>query len=182
MNIHIFRCKHCDVIKFNQFLLIFVRFLVILSLTSDRHNFGSRQVINKRQTASILSFNALSMRTIKLLSKILFHMHFNERLGIDIIYKLMIISHVKSVVIWVFRRIKTLMIILCELTDFIEVILIKVNTLYAEVSLDRFSKDLRFVCVRLGDFVIMLQCWIVALSLWPEKIFDFKPRLVLACL
>ena len=51
MNIHLFRCKHCDVIKFNQFLLILLDFLPFFHLilrTSDRHNFGSRQVINKR--------------------------------------------------------------------------------------------------------------------------------------
>ena len=50
-NIHLFTCKHCDVIKFKQFLLIFARFLAIFCLilkTSDRHNFGSRQVIDKR--------------------------------------------------------------------------------------------------------------------------------------
>ena len=29
MNIHLFRYKHCDVINFNQFLLIFARFLAI---------------------------------------------------------------------------------------------------------------------------------------------------------
>ena len=42
----------------------------------DRHNFGSIQVINKRSTAFILSFNALLKRTIKLLSKISFHIQF----------------------------------------------------------------------------------------------------------
>ena len=50
MNIHLFRCEHCDVIKLNQFLLIFAQFLAIFHLilrTSDHHNFGSRQVINK---------------------------------------------------------------------------------------------------------------------------------------
>ena len=36
-NIHLFRCKHCDVIKFNQFLLIFARFLAIFSF--DFENF-----------------------------------------------------------------------------------------------------------------------------------------------
>ena len=29
MNIHLFGCKHCDVIKFDQFLLIFAGFLAI---------------------------------------------------------------------------------------------------------------------------------------------------------
>ena len=37
MNIHLFRCKHCDVIKFNQFSLIFARFLTIFSF--DFENF-----------------------------------------------------------------------------------------------------------------------------------------------
>ena len=71
------------------------------------------------------------------------------------------------------------MIILYELVDFIEVIRIKVVTLYAEVSFERFGKELCFVCVCLGDFVIMAQCWISALTLWLEKVFDFMPRLTL---
>ena len=37
MNIHLFGCKHCDVIKFNQFLLIFAGFLAIFSF--DFENF-----------------------------------------------------------------------------------------------------------------------------------------------
>ena len=37
MNIHLFGCKHCDVIKFNQFLLILARFLAIFSF--DFENF-----------------------------------------------------------------------------------------------------------------------------------------------
>ena len=37
MNIHLFRCKHCDVIKFNKFSLIFARFLAIFSF--DFENF-----------------------------------------------------------------------------------------------------------------------------------------------
>ena len=53
-----------------------------------------------------------------------------------------------------------LIIILYELVDFIEVIRIKVVALYAEVSFDRFGKELRFVCVCRGDFVIMALCWI----------------------
>ena len=36
-NIHLFRCKHCDIIKFNQFLFIFARFLAIFSF--DFENF-----------------------------------------------------------------------------------------------------------------------------------------------
>ena len=75
-----------------------------------------------------------------------------------------------------------LMIILYGLVDFIKVIPIKVIALYARMSLDRFSKELRFVGVCLGDFVIRLQCWIIALIFWLQKIFIFMPRLVLACL
>ena len=69
-----------------------------------------------------------------------------------------------------------LMIILYGLVDFIKVIPIKVITIYAQMSLDRFSKELCFVGVCLGDFVIMLQCWIIALILWLEKMFYFTAR------
>ena len=64
------------------------------------------------------------------------------------------------------------MIILYELVDFIEVIRIKMFAFYAEVPLstavpfDRFSKELCFVSVCLGDFVVAAQCWIIALTLW----------------
>ena len=61
------------------------------------------------------------------------------------------------------------MIILCELADFIKVIRIKMFALYAEVSFDRFGKELRFIGVCLGDFVVVAQCWIVALTLRLEK-------------
>ena len=40
MNIHLFRCKHCDVIKFNQFLLIFARFLAIFSFVYEHVKYG----------------------------------------------------------------------------------------------------------------------------------------------
>ena len=69
------------------------------------------------------------------------------------------------------------MIILYELINFIEVIQIKMFALFAEVPFDRFCKELRFVCVCLGDFVIMAQCWIIALTLWLEKVLDFARRL-----
>ena len=57
--------------------------------------------------------------------------------------------------------------------------------LYAEVPFDRFSKELRFVgvClgdfvgVCLGDFVVVAQCWIIALTFWLEKVLDFALRL-----
>ena len=69
------------------------------------------------------------------------------------------------------------MIIFYELIDLIEVIGIKMFTLYAEMPFDRFCKELRFVCICLGDFVIMAQCWIILLTLWLEKVRDFLPRL-----
>ena len=57
------------------------------------------------------------------------------------------------------------MIILDEFVDFIKVIRIKMIAFYAEVPLDRFGKELRFIRVSLGDFVRMVQSWIVALTL-----------------
>ena len=62
--------------------------------------------------------------------------------------------------------------------DFIKVIRIKMFALNAEVSFDRSGKELRFVGVCLGDFVVVAQCWIVALTLRLEEVFDFAPRLV----
>ena len=43
MNIHIFTCKHCDVIKFNQFLLILARFLTFFQtvITLDLDNLST---------------------------------------------------------------------------------------------------------------------------------------------
>ena len=72
------------------------------------------------------------------------------------------------------------MIILYELVDFIKVIRIKIFALYAEVSFDRFGKELHFIGVCLGDFVVVAQCWVAALTLWLEEVFDFAPRL--ACI
>ena len=69
------------------------------------------------------------------------------------------------------------MIIPYELVDFIEVIRIKMFALYAKVPFDRFDKELRFVGVCLGDFVVMAQCWIIALTLWLEEVLYFAPRL-----
>ena len=57
------------------------------------------------------------------------------------------------------------MIILYELIDFIKVIRIKMFALNAGVSFDRFGKELRFVGVCLGEFVVVAQCWIIALTL-----------------
>ena len=69
------------------------------------------------------------------------------------------------------------MIILYELVDFSKVVRIKMFALYAEVSFDRFGKELRFISISLGDFVIVAQRWIVALTLRLEEVLDFGPRL-----
>ena len=69
------------------------------------------------------------------------------------------------------------MIILYELVDFIKVIQVKMFALYAEVFFHRFGKELRFIGVCLGDFVVVAQCWIVALTLGVEEVLDFEPRL-----
>ena len=78
----------------------------------------------------------------------------------------MLIANVKPVVTWVFRMIKIPMTILYESVDFIKVIRIKMFALYAEVP---------FVC--LGYFAVVAQCWIIALTLWLDKVLDFAPRL-----
>ena len=49
------------------------------------------------------------------------------------------------------------MIILDKFIDLMEVIGIKMSAFYAEMSLDRFSKELRFISVRLGEFTCMAQ-------------------------
>ena len=90
----------------------------------------------------------------------------------------MLISHVKPVVIWVLRRIKILIVILDEFFDLIEVVRIKMVALDAEVPFDRFSKELRFVGVGLGNFVSVLQGKIITLTLRLEKVFDFTPRFI----
>ena len=69
------------------------------------------------------------------------------------------------------------MIILYEFVDFIKVIQIEMFPLYAKVPFDRFGKELRFVDVCLGDFVVVAQCWIIVLTLWLEKVLGFAPRL-----
>ena len=69
------------------------------------------------------------------------------------------------------------MIILYEFVDFIKVIRIKMFAFYAEVSFDRFGKELRFVSVCFGDFVVVAQCWIIGPTLWLEEVLDFAPRL-----
>ena len=90
----------------------------------------------------------------------------------------MLISHIKSIVIWVLRKIKISVIILNKFVDVMEVIRIKMVVFYAEVSLNRFSKELRFVSISLGDFLCMAQSWIVALTLWLNEVLNFAPRLV----
>ena len=72
------------------------------------------------------------------------------------------------------------MIILYELVDFIKVIRIKMFALYAEVSFDRFGKELRFIGVCIGDFVVVAQCWIITLTIGLEEVlarFCVKTRL-----
>ena len=69
------------------------------------------------------------------------------------------------------------MIIFYELIDFIKMIRIKMFALNAGVSFNRFGKELRFIGVCLGDFVVVAQCWIVLLTLGLEEVFDFTPRL-----
>ena len=49
------------------------------------------------------------------------------------------------------------MVILNEFIDLMEVIRIKMIAFYAEMPFDRFSKELRFVGVGLGDFVCVVQ-------------------------
>ena len=72
------------------------------------------------------------------------------------------------------------MIILDEFIDFIKVIPIKIKTLafYAEMPLNRFGKELRFVSVSLGDFVCVAQSRIIVLTLWLKEVLNFAPRLV----
>ena len=65
------------------------------------------------------------------------------------------------------------MIILNEFVDFIKVIRIKMIAFYAEMPLDRFSKKLHFISVGLGDFVLVVQSWIVALTLRLKEVLNF---------
>ena len=90
----------------------------------------------------------------------------------------MLISYIKSVVIWVLRKIKIPMIILNEFIDLMKVIRIKIVAFNAEMSLHRFGKELHFVSVSLGDFVHVAQSWIMALTLWLKEVLNFVPRLV----
>ena len=49
------------------------------------------------------------------------------------------------------------MMILYKVVDFMKVIRIKIIAFYAEMSLNRFGKALRFVSISLSDFVRMAQ-------------------------
>ena len=70
------------------------------------------------------------------------------------------------------------MIILNEFTDLMKVIRIKMVAFNVEMSLNKCSKKLRFVSVSLGDFVRVVQSWIIALTLRLKKVLNFAPRLV----
>ena len=70
------------------------------------------------------------------------------------------------------------MIILDEFVDFIKVIRIKMIAFYAKMFLNRFSKELCFISVGLGDFVRVVQSWIVTLTLRLKEVLNFAPRLI----
>ena len=70
------------------------------------------------------------------------------------------------------------MINLNEFVDFIKVIRIKMIAFYTEMSLDRFGKELRLISISLGDFVRVVQSWIVVLTPRLKEILDFAPRFV----
>ena len=91
---------------------------------------------------------------------------------------LVLISHVKSVVIWVLKRIKIPMLILCEFIDLMEVIRIKMVAFNAEVPFERFSKELSFVGFGLGNLVCMVESWIITLTLRLKEVLNFAPRLI----
>ena len=73
------------------------------------------------------------------------------------------------------------MIILYEFVDLMKVIRIKMIAFYAEMPFDRFGKELSFVGVSLGDFACVVQSWIITLTLWPEEVLNFAPRLIGVC-
>ena len=51
-------------------------------------------------------------------------------------------------------------------------------TFYVEMMFDRFGKELRFVGIGLGNFVCLVQSWIIAVTLLLTKVLNFVPRLV----
>ena len=79
-------------------------------------------------------------------------------------------------------RMKISMIILDEFVDFIKVIRIEMITLCAKC----FSTDSAKSCAlsalvlpgSLGEFVRLVQSWIIALTLWLKKVLNFALRLV----
>ena len=103
----------------------------------------------------------------------------SECVGVNIGHKVVIIIHVRSIIIGVFRRVKQFIIILFKLVDLIEVVRIRIVTLNAEVSFNRFGKDLHLISISLGGFRVGTQSRIIALTLWLEEVFNFTPRLKL---
>ena len=91
----------------------------------------------------------------------------DESIRVNISHKVVIIIHVRSVIIKVFRTIKLFIIIFYKLVDLIEVVPIKIVTLDAEVSFDRFGKELRLISVSLGSFRVKSQ------SRWPFALRKF---------
>ena len=75
----------------------------------------------------------------------------NECLGVNVFHKLLLITYVKSVVIS--------------------------NQSVRSLFRSAFQQILRIVCVCLGNFVIMVECRIIALTLWLEKVLNFALRL-----
>ena len=51
-------------------------------------------------------------------------------------------------------------------------------TFYAEMPFDRFGRELRFVGVGHGDFVCVVQSWIITLTLWLKEVLIFAPKLI----
>ena len=66
----------------------------------------------------------------------------NKCIRVNIGHKDVIITHVHSLIIGVFRRIKLFIIIVYQLVDLIEIFQIEVLTLNAKVSFDRLGKKL----------------------------------------
>ena len=98
----------------------------------------------------------------------------NSCIRVNIGHKIVIIINVCSVIMGIFRRIKIFVIIFHKLVELIEVFRIKVITQNAKVSFERFGKELCLICASLGGFGIETQCRIIALTLWFEKVFNFR--------
>ena len=76
----------------------------------------------------------------------------NECIRVNIGHNIMIIIHIRSVIIGVFRRIKIFIVILYKLIDLIEVFRIKVITLNAKVSLTDSAKSCTLSALVLAVF------------------------------